>query len=48
MSKKMYKIRAKKKRKIEGDKNQIKRRKDNKMLSQKAKKGQGKKLDKRQ
>jgi hypothetical protein len=41
---------VKKKGKTKGyNKNQIKkRRKDNKTLSQKAKKGQGKKLDKRQ
>jgi hypothetical protein len=38
----MYKIRAKKKGKQRAIKNQIKGRKDNKTLSQKVKKGQGK------
>jgi hypothetical protein len=43
MSKKKYKTRVKKE-KLKGDKNQIKkRRKDNKMLSQKSEKWTGKK-----
>jgi hypothetical protein len=46
----MYKTRVQKKGKTKGNKksNQKKRRKDNITLSHKAKKGQGKKLDKKQ
>jgi hypothetical protein len=44
--KKQKKIRAKNKGKTNGDKNPIKRRKDNKTLSQKSKKWAGKNLTK--